>query len=261
MLPVLFRIGSLEIPSFGVMLACGILLAYVYFIKQFPAKDKERVASLVAYSIFAGMAGARLNYIFEHWHSIESFRNFLSLLISRSGLTFYGGILGGIITAILYCKKHGLPIKKILDAGSPAICIGYAVGRIGCQLAGDGDYGTPSSLPWAMAYPDGTVPIYEPVHPTPVYETILYGIIFVALIRWKRRGFPEGRIFATFLIFAGLERFLIEFIRLNPVVFLRLTEAQIISIVLICIGVQQLLFSFHQRDSKMIEVPAVINKT
>ncbi len=239
MLPVLFRIGSLEIPSFGVMLSLGIFLAALYFIKQFSSRERETLMSLLTYSIFAGLIGARINYILEHLRDIQTFGQLLSAMFSRSGLTVYGGILIGTATAILYCKKHGLPIKKVLDAGAPAICIGYAIGRIGCQLAGDGDYGIPSSVPWAMAYPNGTAPVYVPVHPAPVYETILYVILFLALLKLKKRGLAEGKLFAVFLILAGLERFWIEFIRLNPVLFWRLTEAQIVSIVLICIGAYQ----------------------
>ncbi|MCI0412674.1 prolipoprotein diacylglyceryl transferase [bacterium] len=257
MLPVLFRIGSLEIPSFGVMLACGIFLAGLYFIKQFPSTQREELVSLLAYCIFAGLIGARVNYMLEHWRDGQV----LSMFFSRSGLTVYGGILAGIATAILYCRKHGLPIKKVLDAGALAICIGYAIGRIGCQLAGDGDYGIPSNLPWAMAYPDGTAPVYVPVHPTPVYETILYAILFIALLKWKKRGLADGKLFAIFLILAGLERFWIEFIRLNPVLFWNLTEAQIVSIVLICVGVYEWFSSSRRPDVRKVAAQVALKKT
>lgn len=238
MLPVLFRIGPLEIPAYGFMLAIGILLGWFYVMRQFPeGKNKEIIGNLLIYSVFAGLLCSRLNYILEHYSEINSFRDFLDMLISRSGLTVYGGVLGGILTAYLYSRKQNLPATRILDAGAPGICIGYFFGRFGCQLAGDGDYGTPSNLPWAMSYPHGTVPVFERVHPTPVYEMILYALIFLFLLQYRKRQSQPGRTFFFFLVLAGIERFGIEFLRLNPSVAFGLTEAQIVSVALVIAGV------------------------
>ena len=246
MLPVLFRIGPIEIPSFGFALALGIVLAWLYFMKEFGPENKEAVTSLLTYSVLAGMLGARLNFMIEHLEEITSWKDFFSVLLSRSGLTFYGGILSGILIAYLYSRKKGLPLLRILDAGAPAICIGYFFGRLGCQLAGDGDYGIASHLPWAMSYPQGTVPTLERVHPTPVYEMILYGLVFILLLKLKKRNWQKGIMFSVFLILAGLERFLIELIRTNPRVFLRLTEAQVVSLILVVAGVFVMaILNFH----------------
>lgn len=238
MLPILFRIGPVEIPAYGLCLATGILLGWFYFFRQFPnSSNKEVLGNLLLYSIFAGLLCSRLNYIAEHSDEIKSARDFVSMLFSRSGLTVYGGVLGGILTAYFYCRKHQLPVLPVLDAGAPAICIGYFFGRLGCQLAGDGDYGTPSNLPWAMSYPHGTVPTFQRVHPTPFYEMFAYAVIFVILLQLKKKEIPSGRLFFVFLILAGVERFAIEFIRLNPVLAIGLTEAQIVSLGLILLGV------------------------
>lgn len=237
MLPVLFKIGPIEIPSYGVCLATGILLGWLYFFRQFPkSQNKEVLGNLLLYSVFAGLLFSRLNYIAEHANEIHSAKDFFSMLISRSGLTVYGGLIGGIGTAILYARKHHLSAWKILDAGAPSVCIGYFFGRLGCQLAGDGDYGRPSNLPWAMAYPNGTVPTLQRVHPAPIYEMIAYAVIFMILVQLRKRALPEGLVFCIFLILAGVERFAVEFIRLNPVVAFGLTEAQIVSLVLMVIG-------------------------
>ncbi len=116
------------------------------------------------------------------------------------------------------------------------LAIGYAIGRIGCQLSGDGDYGKAWDGPWAMAYPDGTKPIDTPVHPTPVYETI--AMSWVAIILWTLRDrLRPGLLFALYLILAGAERFLIEFLRRNDDVFIGLTQAQLLSIAMIVAGV------------------------
>lgn len=237
MIPVLFRIGPIEIPSYGVCLATGILLGWLYFFRQFGrSENKEVLGNLLLFSVFAGLFFSRLNYMAEHWKEIQTWKDFLFMLVSRSGLTVYGGIVGGIGTAYFYSRKHHLPVLKILDAGAPSICIGYFFGRLGCQLAGDGDYGTPSNLPWAMAYPHGTVPTLQRVHPTPFYEMAAYTVIFLILLQLKKRDLAPGRLFFIFLILAAIERFAIEFIRLNPVVAFGLTEAQIVSLILLLVG-------------------------
>lgn len=125
----------------------------------------------------------------------------------------------------------------LLDLVAPALALGYAIGRIGCQLSGDGDYGKPSHLPWAMGYPHGTVPTAPGVRvqPTPVYETLAMSA--VALVLWRMRDrYRPGLLFALYLVAAGVERFVIEFLRRNPHVFAGLTAAQIESLVVIVVG-------------------------
>lgn len=237
MYPVLFKIGSIEIGSYGVMLALGILLAWWYFKRQFPSEiNQERLSNLVIASIIAGLVGARINFMIEHAGEIQDLRDFFSMLFSRSGLTAYGGFLAGITAGYLYARKQGLPVLKVLDAGTFAMCIGYFFGRLGCQLAGDGDYGTPSNLPWAMAYPNGTVPTYERVHPVPVYEMILIALIFFILKRVQKHHAPDGSVFALFLMLFGLERFFMEFIRFNPKILWGITEVQFVSLGLMLTG-------------------------
>jgi len=123
----------------------------------------------------------------------------------------------------------------LLDLCSPALAMGYAVGRIGCQVSGDGDYGVATDVPWGMAYPDGVVPTEEVVHPTPIYETVTMGLVAWAL--WRARdAFRPGVLFAFYLLLAGTERFLVEFVRRNEPVLAGLTEAQLASLVMIVAG-------------------------
>jgi phosphatidylglycerol:prolipoprotein diacylglycerol transferase len=123
----------------------------------------------------------------------------------------------------------------MLDVAAVPLAIGYALGRVGCQLAGDGDYGVPWDGPWAMAYPNGTVPTTEEVHPTPVYETLAMGLVAVLLWRWRHR-WRAGTLFGLYLILAGAERFLVEFVRRNDDVFLGLTSPQLLSIAMMAGG-------------------------
>jgi phosphatidylglycerol:prolipoprotein diacylglycerol transferase len=148
---------------------------------------------------------------------------------------FYGGLIGGTLAVLVGVWRLGIPLDVVADAGGPAIAIGQAIGRLGCQLAGDGDYGIPSSLPWAMSYPDGVVPTTERVHPTPIYESLLYFGIFYFL--WRRRGrFLPGEPFGLYLILGSAARFVIEFVRLNTVYAFGLTVAQWTSVVLVAAG-------------------------
>ena len=123
----------------------------------------------------------------------------------------------------------------LLDLAAPALALGYAIGRCGCQLSGDGDYGKPWDGPWAMAYPDGTVPTDRTVHPTPVYETLAMGL--GAWLLWQLRDrFRVGVLFAIYLLYAGAERFLVEFLRRNHEVALGLTAAQLESLAMMLAG-------------------------
>ena len=136
---------------------------------------------------------------------------------------------------ILWARWRRMLNLTLLDICAPGLAIGYAVGRIGCQLSGDGDYGIPWDGPWAMAYPDGTLPTDVAVHPTPIYETLAMGLATYVLWRLRTR-FQPGLLFALYLIFAGAERFLIEFIRRNDDIALGLTQAQLLSVAMILGG-------------------------
>jgi phosphatidylglycerol---prolipoprotein diacylglyceryl transferase len=159
----------------------------------------------------------------------------LGNLFSGSGLVWYGGAIGGAIAVLAWAWWRGWLGLALLDYCSVLLALGYAIGRIGCQVSGDGDYGKPSDLPWAMAYPHGTVPTDVEVHPTPVYETLTMGLVAVLLWRWRDR-FAAGTLFAAYLVLAGTERLLVEFIRRNDDVALGLTLPQLISIVMIVAG-------------------------
>ena len=112
-------------------------------------------------------------------------------MFSGEGLVWYGGAIGGAVAVLLWARYRDFLGLALLDLCAPALALGYAIGRIGCQLSGDGDYGVASDLPWAMAYPDGTVPTTEEVHPTPVYETLAMGLI--AWVLWRTAGpLPTG---------------------------------------------------------------------
>ena len=177
---------------------------------------------MVFAALVGGLVGARLWSVIENWDEAKD--DLLGSLFSGAGLVFYGGLLGGAIAVLAWAQWRGVLDLKTLDVAAVPLAAAYAIGRIGCQLAGDGDYGKAWDGPWAMAYPDGTVPTTEEVHPTPVYETLAMGL--VAWFLWSRRhSVPPGGLFALYLVLAGAERFLVEFLRRNDRVVAGLTAA------------------------------------
>lgn len=259
MIPFL-HLGPLTIPTFGLMVATGLLVAaYVLqadfnrrrenFLEHgYLKKEKEPVPHdegflIIGIAGISGLVGARL------YHVLESPRDLLadpSLLISRFGFAWFGGFLGGFIALVFLAKHYRIPALEFMDLCSPAACVGYAIGRIGCLLSGDGDYGLPTKLPWGMSFPNGVVPTTERVHPTPIYEFLIWMLIAAMLWQLGKKtldGSVPGRVFSLYLILTGVARFLIEFIRINPRSFFGMSNAQTASLVSILLGIVLILRS------------------
>jgi phosphatidylglycerol:prolipoprotein diacylglycerol transferase len=202
--------------------------------------------SLALEIIFAaglgGFIGARIYYLVENWGEPGMG------LFSTSGIVWYGGVAGGVIAVILWAAWRRMPLGFVANVAAAPLAIGYAIGRIGCQLAGDGDYGSATDLPWGMAYPEGTVPTTEIVHPTPVYETLASLVIFWILWRMRGRLTAPWSLFGLYLVLAGIERFLVEFVRATPVVMAGLTTAQLISVAIVVIGAILVWTGWNRRD-------------
>src|SRR4051794_31190974 len=183
--------------------------------------------------LIGGLVGARANYLVQNWDKVS--HDLLGNLFSGSGLVWLGGLAGGAIGVVIWGYRRNWLGLGLLDVAAVPLSLGYAIGRIGCQVSGDGDYGIKSDLPWAMPYPKGTVPTTTDVHPTPVYETLAMGTI--ALVLWNLRDrFRPGVLFALYLVLSGAERVLIEFIRRNDDLALGLTLPQWISLAMIAAG-------------------------
>ncbi len=232
MRPVLFDLGPVNVNSWGVMVAIAVALAATVLGSELDRHRQRRgdALTLALAAALGGLIGAKLYFLTEN----------AATGVSGSGFTWYGGVIGGAIAVLLTARRLRIPLPILLGSAAPALALGYAIGRIGCQLAGDGTYGVPSDLPWAMSYPDGIVPTTIAVHPTPVYETLASLLIFAALWRLRKRVEPL-QLFAIYLILAGLERFLVELVRRNDEVFLGLTQPQLWAAALAAGGVILLL--------------------
>jgi phosphatidylglycerol:prolipoprotein diacylglycerol transferase len=190
---------------------------------------------LIAIPCLAGIVGAKLYHALETPR--ELFADPVGQLLSRYGLAWFGGLITGFAAFVWVARRHKIPLLDAFDAGSAAAALGYGIGRIGCLLSGDGDYGIPTSLPWGMGFPHGLVPTTERVHPTPIYELIVACLIAWFLWRLGGRRLKSGTVFAAYLVLTGVARFLVEFIRINPRSFLSMTNAQAASLVSILAGV------------------------
>jgi phosphatidylglycerol---prolipoprotein diacylglyceryl transferase len=241
MYPILFHVFGFPIESFWAAVFLGFLAALLVARSELRRQghDAGMAYDLILWAYVGGFVGARLFLIVTAWEEFQ--RDPLQLLLSGSGWVWQGGLLGGVIAVVLKARALGLPIADVSDFAGPCLAIGQAIGRIGCQLAGDGDYGTPTDVPWAMSYPDGVVPTTDRVHPAPLYEAALYLIIFVALWRQRGRPHPHGSLFGQYLLLSGAARFAVEFVRRNPLVALGLTLAQWVSLLSMAIGAALLL--------------------
>jgi len=259
--------------------ATGILLGLFFLGLKWYEKNKEklakpeeriiriwpqdRVGDLVIYAAGFGFLGAKIFHNLENWN--EFIKDPIGALISFSGLTFYGGLICAGAAIMIYSKKIKLPIVHLVDAFAPILMLGYSIGRIGCQVSGDGDWGIVNLHPkpfnwlpdwlWAYQYPHNVVgegvaipgcvgqycnQLAQPVYPTALYEVIVCAILFIVLWSVRKKIKIPGRIFGLYLILNGVERFSIESIRVNTKyedLPLQPTQAQIISVILMLTGV------------------------
>jgi phosphatidylglycerol---prolipoprotein diacylglyceryl transferase len=229
------QLGPVELKTFGLMFALAFLAAGALVARRFDefGRPPDWAYEMIFAALVGGLIGARVYFLAQNWDDVSD--DLFGNLLSGSGLVWYGGAIGGAIVVGAWARWRGFWGLRLMDLAAPGLALGYAIGRIGCQLSGDGDYGEPSDLPWAMPYPDGTVPTDQDVHPTPVYETLAMGLVAWLLWRWRDR-FRPGILFALYLVLSGLERFLVEFVRRNEQTVAGLTTPQVESLVLIAVG-------------------------
>jgi len=278
---------SLNGNLWGGLILAVIYITYLYYTKNYKNKEKPKQVEetihaqdhtwpIVFVAVIFGVLGAKIFHWFENWD--EFMADPLDSLISFAGLTFYGGLIVAGIALIIYARKKGIHWKHLADIVAPALIIAYGIGRLGCHTAGDGDWGIVNTLSkpdwlaflpdwlWAYNYPHNIinegVPISgcvgphcmvlaEPVFPTPIYETFMAVIIFIVLWTIRKRIKIPGLLFAIYLMFNGIERFLIEHIRVNNIfnfLGMKVTQAEVISTLIFIAGL--LLFIILIRNDK-----------
>lgn len=239
MLPEI-QLGPVTLKTFGMLFALAFIAIGLLAARRLRelGKPADWAYEAAFAALAGGLVGSRLYWLIQHWETTR--HDLLGSLFGGAGLVWYGGLVGGALAVVAWARWRGMLGIALLDLAAPALALGYAIGRCGCQVSGDGDYGKPWDGPWAMAYPNGVVPTTERVHPTPIYESLAMGI--AAIVLWRLRDrFRPGVLFAIYLVWAGAERFLVEFVRRNAEVVAGLTAAQLESLVLLVVGLAWLL--------------------
>ena len=243
MYPELFSIGPFTIYSYGLMAAIGFLLCGYLLERELArvGKNKELAGSIIISAIIGGIVGSKIYFLIENPGLLQD--DFFGTVFSGAGLVWYGGLIGGFLAVVWWIRRKGLPFFLVADLVGPLLLMGQAMGRVGCFLSGDGCYGPPADVPWAMSFPNGVVPTTELVHPTPLYDVILLMSFFLLLWFLRKINFRPGTLFGLFGVFMGIERFFTEFYRTNPKTVLGVfSQAQFISILLFCSGFAMIIY-------------------
>ena len=260
MYPILFQFGSFTISSFGVMMVIAFLLGNYLLRIDVVAEGYDAIIAddIIFRAAIGGILGAKFYYLIENiptGQAADNINGLINIIAGiftlngeriafgiqnfGAGLVFLGGLVGGMAAVSWYIYRKNLNWFKIADLAAPFLVLGHGIGRIGCFLVGD-DYGIPTNLPWAIAFPNGLPPTNIPVHPTQLYEMSAYFIIFFYLRYRKRNQTFSGEIIFEYLFLGGLSRFMVEFIRTNTKYIFGLSGAQYLSILMMAIGAYQL---------------------
>lgn len=241
MIPTIIEIGPIPIRSFGLMVALALFAGAIRLSISFARYgiSPQLAERYVTAAGISGLLGARVWYLIENWSWVKN--DFFSAAFASAGFTFYGGFIIAAVVVYSMAKRDGVPMGKFCDSFGPALALGYAIGRLGCQLSGDGDYGSATSGLWGMSYATGVVPTLpgERVYPTPLFESVisLAIVFFLSYIERGERYFAKPlQRFGLYLICISAERVFVEIFRINPSILWRLSEAQVIGTVLLFLG-------------------------
>jgi phosphatidylglycerol:prolipoprotein diacylglycerol transferase len=255
--PILFEFGGFTIYAYGVLLAAAYLLGLQFALVRARRRglDAQRVMDLGIWIIISALVGAKLLlFVVDFRRFTDHPRELLDLV--RSGGVFYGGLIAAVVVALLYLRRHKLPLWTTTDVFAPGIALGHVIGRLGCLMAGC-CFGRETSVPWAITFHDpaamanaGT-PLGVPLHPTQLYEAGAEGLILVCLLMFERRGRPfPGRTFWSYLLLYGITRFIIEFYRGDSrgMVFDALSTSQSVSLLLVPLSIVMLVVLSRRPD-------------
>lgn len=275
----------------------GIIAGIAYTYMRYREKEKQKlpepkqesivimphmlVGNITLIAAGSGLLGAK---VFDTFDNFSGFlQHPIDTLVSFSGLTVYGGIIFGAIAVLYYTRKKGIPMLQMVDAAAPSLMLAYGLGRIGCQMAGDGDWGIANTAPkpgwmsflpdwmWSFNYPHNVInegakipgctdihcfALTPPVFPTPFYETVMCVFLFLVLWSIRKKLKAPGVMFCVYLAMNGVERFLIELIRINVkyhFLGITATQAQIISPIFFIIGIAGIFYYRHRHANAITQ--------
>ncbi len=256
--PILIRIGSFYLPTYGVLVALGFLagLTVTLQLARRIGLSPDKITNLAVYCAIAGIVGAKLfMFLFDLDDYIRDPGQIFSLDTLQAAGVFHGGFIAAFIVAVLYMRRHQLPVFPTMDVFAPGVVLGQAIGRLGCFAAGC-CWGTECTLPWGVRFRSdeaAPVPLDKTLHPVQIYESIADLIIFGILYRQFKRGHRPGNIIGLYLVLYSIARFIIEFFRVHeqPLVG-PFSITQWIALALLVIGAGILLYG---RRSMMVAQP------
>lgn len=258
MIPEIFRIGPIPINSFGLMIALALFAAIYRLAPSFAKNeiDPKLAERYVMAGGLSGLLGARIWFLLTHWQDVKG--DPIGAIFSSAGFVFYGGFIFAAVVLYIMSKRDKIPIANFVNSIGPCLILGYGIGRLGCQLSGDGDYGMLTDSVLGMSYHTGVIPTPPGTfaYPAPLYESIMsFMILWVLTIVENRRGFFSfgTRRFGLYLALIAVERFLIEFIRINPKTYGPLSEAHMISIVFCLCGLACMISSRTNESSHAVQ--------
>ncbi|MFQ5417758.1 MAG: prolipoprotein diacylglyceryl transferase [Myxococcota bacterium] len=245
MYPELFSIFGFSISSFGVMMATAFLVGSWITAKRMAEEglDPDLATTLLIYVMLGGIFGSKLYFAVDV--SFREGRPFLPLLFARDGITWYGGLIMATLVGAIGCRRYGIPVKTFADCTAVAGAVGQSIGRVGCFLVGD-DFGKATDVPWGVTFPNGIQPVFDPVHPTQLYE--IAWLLPVAGFLWLRRR-RSPFLFGEYLALNGIGRMVIENWRVNEPL-LGFTEPQWIGALLLVFGLSGWIY-YARRDSEV----------
>jgi phosphatidylglycerol---prolipoprotein diacylglyceryl transferase len=222
--PVLFQLGGITVYTYGVLVALGVLLGLWYARREAPrlGLNPDYVWNLGIYMVLVALVVAKIWLVLSSWdYYMANPREIFSMAVLQSGGTFYGGVVGAMLTIIIYTYVKKIPILPLLDTFAFAVPLGHSIGRLGCLAAGC-CYGKPTSVPWAVTFKSelaehlaGT-PLGVPLHPTQIYESTVEFLNFLIIVWLAKRQRFTGQLVGTYFLLYGFERGTIEFFRGDP---------------------------------------------
>ncbi|HEX2896265.1 MAG TPA: prolipoprotein diacylglyceryl transferase [Marmoricola sp.] len=232
MRPVLFSVFGFDLQTYGLSKALAVWISALLLARGFLrlGLSRDRAYSLVIWAAMWGFFGSKAYYLLEHLDTL-TMHDF-----GGTGFTWYGGLLAGTTAAVVLIRRWAPPWRQVAGAAAVPLSVGYAVGRVGCLLSGDGTYGRPTSLPWGMRFPYGVVSTQVPVHPGPLYEAVA-ALLIAGLLWWWGRHADGEAVFGGYLVLSGVARLLVELVRTNQPVLVGLTQPQLWAILSMLVGV------------------------
>lgn len=259
--PVLLTLGHIHIGWYGIIVTLAIAVGVWVATREAKRRgiSEDETLGLASWAVIGGLIGARL------FHVVDKLDYYIAnplaaLAIWQGGLAIWGAVAGGAVAAVLYTRRHGLPLARLADAAAPALLVGQMIGHVACIINGDST-GTPTDLPWGFVYvnPGAMVPaelLGVPTHPYPLYDILWMSVVLGVIWMLRSRVKTEGVLFLTYVSLYAVGRFVLTFVRREAIWFLGLQEAQVVAVIVMAAAVIALWVLSRRAQQRAVLVQA-----